>query len=87
MLEEKLFQTTLKERIYYIFKWWEIQSQIEKLPIDGSFSNKCTYLLNIGLERYIEKYQKISDVETIKFIDLFAGLIGIRIGLKRHLKI
>lgn len=79
----KTLPNNLKKKGYTIYLNDEIQTHIEKLPIDGSFSNKCTYLLNIGLERYIEKYQETSDVGTIKFIDLFAGLGGIRIGFEK----
>ncbi|WP_064580739.1 DNA (cytosine-5-)-methyltransferase [Streptobacillus moniliformis] len=52
--------------------------RIENLMCDGSFSNKCSFLINYALNEYENKLNS-----SIKFIDLFAGLGGIRIGFEQ----
>lgn len=55
-----------------------------KLPLHNSFSKKCSYLIDKGVDAVEEEQQ--TDARTIKFIDLFAGLGGIRIGFEQALK-
>lgn len=55
-----------------------LQNDIEKYASGESFSEKCIDLIVAETERRKRKQNK-----TIKFIDLFAGLGGIRIGFER----
>lgn len=54
-----------------------LQDDIEKYAHGDSFSEKCMDLINAQIER-----RKRSDDKVVKFIDLFAGLGGIRLGFE-----
>ena len=54
------------------------QKDIDQFAIGESFSEKCIDLINAQIAR-----RKRQQNKTIKFIDLFAGLGGIRIGFER----
>ena len=51
---------------------------ISKIESNGSFSRKCSKLIEKAIDEFID----ISN-DTIKFIDLFSGMGGIRIGFER----
>lgn len=53
-------------------------SEIEQLGIGTSFSEKCSYILNRGVET-----EKMEATNTVRFIDLFAGMGGIRLGFEQ----
>lgn len=59
---------------------------IDKLPIPNSnnFSKKCRKLLSIGIDNIYKELN--SNDKSIKFIDLFSGLGGIRIGFEQALE-
>lgn len=54
------------------------------LPTCNSFSQKVMYLVKKGSD-YIKDEQSVS-TDTIKYIDLFSGLGGIRLGFEQALK-
>lgn len=54
-----------------------LQDDIEKYAHGDSFSEKCMDLINAQIER-----RKRADDKVVKFIDLFAGLGGIRLGFE-----
>ena len=58
-----------------------LQSDIEKYATGDSFSEKCIDLITAQIERRRQTLNK-----TVKFIDLFAGLGGIRIGFESAFK-
>lgn len=68
-----------KNRNIYITD--DLYHQIMSLNIDGckSFSQRCQFLINKSLSKYIESGDK---VKKLKFIDLFAGIGGIRKGFE-----
>ena len=53
---------------------------INSIQIGKSFSEKCFILLQKSLEYEKNEY---NDEKTVKFIDLFAGLGGIRLGFEQ----
>ena len=54
------------------------------LPVSATFSQKCRDLIDLGLV-YLRKDLQ-ADSDEIKYIDLFCGLGGIRIGFEQALK-
>lgn len=60
-----------------------IFSQMNELDIEGceSFSSKCQYLIEIGIKSFNDK-NKTKESNKMKFIDLFAGVGGIRQGFE-----
>ena len=54
-----------------------LQSDIEQYAQGNNFSEKCMDLICTQIER-----RKRSANRTVKFIDLFAGLGGIRLGFE-----
>lgn len=58
-----------------------LRSDIEQYAQGSNFSEKCADLLNAQIER-----RKRSSNRTVKFIDLFAGLGGIRLGFETAFK-
>lgn len=54
-----------------------LKRDIDQYAVGNSFSEKCIDLISMQIER-----RKRSTNKTIKFIDLFAGLGGIRIGFE-----
>lgn len=54
---------------------------IDYYGVGGSFSERCANLMSLELDR-----QKELSKQTIRFIDLFAGLGGIRLGFENGLK-
>lgn len=60
----------------------DLLTKIENLKIeDGtSFSKKCVHLIGEALENYSTKEEKLK--KKLKFIDLFAGIGGIRQGFE-----
>lgn len=56
----------------------ELKEDINKYGVGSSFSAKCTHLLHRQIS-YIKNQENCS----IRFIDLFSGLGGIRIGLEQ----
>lgn len=53
------------------------------LPTSNTFSQRCRELISLGLEQ-IEKNQ-LQNINEIKYIDLFCGLGGIRLGFEQAL--
>ena len=51
-----------------------MQNDIEQYAVGNSFSEKCIDLISTQLDR-----RKRTNDKTVKFIDLFAGLGGIRL--------
>ena len=62
---------------YKIYITPEQHVEIDTYGIGGSFSEKCVNLVNIAINA-----QRNDNEKTVKFIDLFAGLGGIRIGFE-----
>lgn len=58
-----------------------LQSDIEQYAQGSNFSEKCADLLSTQIER-----RKRASGRTVKFIDLFAGLGGIRLGFETAFK-
>lgn len=58
-----------------------LQNEIEKYATGNSFSEKCIDLISDQLER-----RKRAQDRTVRFIDLFSGLGGIRIGFEEAFK-
>lgn len=63
-------------------------TEIEKienlpLPTQKTFSQKCRELISVGIKELTNQFED-SD-KTIKFIDLFSGLGGIRLGFEQAL--
>lgn len=60
-----------------------ILNKINELDVEGceSFSAKCQYLMETGLENFSSK-NKTKESNKMKFIDLFAGVGGIRQGFE-----
>lgn len=60
----------------------QLFQQVHDLEIDGceSFSSKCQYLMEKGYE--VMKQQQIQNPNELRFIDLFAGVGGIRQGFE-----
>ena len=54
-----------------------LQNDIEQYAVGNSFSEKCIDLITSQIER-----RKRATGGTVKFIDLFAGLGGIRLGFE-----
>lgn len=54
-----------------------LQSDIDRFATDNSFSEKCIDLISAQTSR-----RKQTQDKTVKFIDLFAGLGGIRLGFE-----
>ena len=54
-----------------------LKSNIEQLATGNTFSEKCIDLISAQIER-----RKRATDKTVKFIDLFAGLGGIRLGFE-----
>ena len=54
-----------------------LQNDIEQYAVGNSFSEKCIDLITSQIER-----RKRATGRTVKFIDLFAGLGGIRLGFE-----
>lgn len=70
----------------------ETKEKIEMIDLNNcsNFSQKCNYLIDKGLREYLgitksNTEQKVYNKE-IKFIDLFSGMGGIRIGFNRALE-
>lgn len=56
----------------------EQQEEIERYGIGASFSERCANLISLEIEK-----QREEATDTIKIIDLFAGLGGIRLGFEQ----
>ena len=54
------------------------------LPNSNNFSKKCRNLISLGLDNIKKEFDM--NKNSIKFIDLFSGLGGIRIGFEQALK-
>lgn len=59
----------------------EQQEDIENYGVGASFSERCANLISLEIEK-----QKEEEADTVKIIDLFAGLGGIRLGFEHGLK-
>ena len=59
----------------------EQQEDIENYGVGASFSERCANLISLEIEK-----QKEEEADTVKIIDLFAGLGGIRLGFEQGLK-
>lgn len=66
---------------YKVYLTQEQQEEIEYYGVGGSFSERCANIISLELER-----QKKLAKETVRIIDLFAGLGGIRLGFEQGLK-
>lgn len=66
---------------YKVYLTQEQQEEIEYYGVGSSFSERCANLISLELER-----QKEVARETVRIIDLFAGLGGIRLGFEQGLK-
>lgn len=77
----KALPKNLKKRGITIYMDDKEYKKIDKNISGHSFSNKCLKMIDLGYENYVKEHEN-----TIKFIDLFAGLGGIRIGFERGLK-
>lgn len=73
----KVLPEEIKKKGFTIYLNKELQEKIDNIVCGNSFSNKCTYLIEYAIQKYQEEEKK-----TIRFIDLFAGLGGIRIGFE-----
>ena len=59
------------------------------IPDCNNFSKKCVYLIKEGINSMVNNKNndtKEASSDTVKYIDLFAGLGGIRIGFEQALK-
>lgn len=66
---------------YKIYLTKEQQEEIEIYGVGASFSEKCVNLVSLEIEK-----QKEESKDTIKIIDLFAGLGGIRLGFEQGIE-
>lgn len=66
---------------YKVYLTQEQQDEIEFFGVGSSFSERCANLISLELERQKEVAQ-----DTVRVIDLFAGLGGIRLGFEQGLK-
>lgn len=66
----------------------DLDERIAAIEIPGchSFSSKCTYLMENGLDYLNYKTDQLKKNNTVRYIDLFAGLGGIRLGFEQALK-
>ena len=71
----------LKKKPFTIYLTDKEYKEVNNSKVATSFSKKCTKLIQLAL---IEENRKKND--SIKFIDLFAGLGGIRIGFEEAFK-
>ncbi|MEC0348215.1 DNA (cytosine-5-)-methyltransferase [Bacillus subtilis] len=65
-----------------------MKEQIEMINIDTckNFSQKCNHLIRKGIEAMLLDYNKTDlSTDTIKYIDLFAGMGGLRLGFEQAL--
>lgn len=65
-----------------------MKEQIEMINIDTckNFSQKCNHLIKKGIEAMLLDYNKTDlSTDTIKYIDLFAGMGGLRLGFEQAL--
>ncbi len=63
----------------------DLYNKIMETKIEGidNFSQKCQYLIKEGLKRYSVKKEDAEEMDSkLKFIDLFAGIGGIRKGFE-----
>lgn len=67
----------------YLDDFEKEQIEMCPLPTSNTFSQKCRELIGLGLEQ-IEKSQ-LKNTNEVKYIDLFCGLGGIRIGFEQAL--
>lgn len=63
---------------YKVYLTKEQQEEIEMYGVGASFSERCANLISLEIEK-----QKKEAADTIKIIDLFAGLGGIRLGFEQ----
>ena len=70
-----------KKTGYKVYLTKELQADIEFYGVGTSFSERCANLIAAEILR-----QKQLKLSTIRFIDLFAGLGGIRLGFEEGLK-
>lgn len=63
----------------------DLYNEIMETKIEGidNFSQKCQYLIKEGLKQYSVKKEDAEEMDSkLKFIDLFAGIGGIRKGFE-----
>lgn len=77
----QLLPDQIKKNEITLYLTNELQEKIDNLVTGNSLSDKCTHLIEFALGKYQEQAK-----ETIRFIDLFAGLGGIRIGFETAMK-
>lgn len=70
-----------KKKGYKIYLTSEQQADIEYFGVGSSFSERCVSIII----RELEMEKKMSE-KTVRFIDLFAGLGGIRLGFEEGFK-
>lgn len=70
-----------KKQGYKIYVTDTLKKEIEHLSDGDSFSEKCTTLLKSQIN-----ILKHTNTHTVRFIDLFAGLGGIRLGFEQAFK-
>lgn len=77
----KSLPENVKRKPTTIYLTDEESAMIDKIVFGNSFSNKCLNALKVGIEDIIREKEN-----KIRFIDLFAGLGGIRLGFEQGLK-
>jgi DNA-methyltransferase (dcm) len=66
---------------YKVYLNQELRESIEHYGVGQSFSERCANLISLEIDK-----QKKLETKTVRFIDLFAGLGGIRIGFEQGLQ-
>lgn len=76
-----------KKIVSQVYMSKDLKKKIDSLNIYNckSFSKKCLWLIERGIEQLPVEKSK-TNKKVIRFIDLFAGLGGIRIGFENSLK-
>ena len=78
MQAEKLLLTNIKKGGHKIYLSPELTDEVDNYGVGSSFSEKCSFLINSQIEMIKQRSSK-----TVKVIDLFAGLGGIRLGMQK----
>jgi len=71
-------EETKRKRGYQIYMTQPLYNDINEYGLGSSFSEKVSELLSIEIRK-----RKASQNRLVRFIDLFAGLGGIRLGFEQ----